>query len=127
MPNIGSSKVVSECCIIDIKKRQEEYLKKWDIIYYCNCKDNVNEGKYVRKIKHCFRIIFATLLFFISSIMYGMITILIVRDSGFKFKPIDILISIPIGFLVLFTAFNLCKFICCRKEKNFNLFTIFCL
>ena len=126
MTNTDNSKVVPECCIIDIKKREEEMLKKWGMIYCCSCKDNVNEGTHIRKIKHCFRIIFATIFFLLSSILYGIITILIVRNGKFTFKPIDILISIPVGFAVLFGIFHFCKCICCPKEKDFNLFTIFC-
>lgn len=63
-----------------------------------------------------FRILFITMFFLFAGMIYGMMIILIVRDNGFRFEPVELLYSIPIGLSFIFTVFYIIKCICCPND-----------
>ena len=90
--------------IVDVNNEQKVLVRKLNYPY---CNKNINDG---------ISIFVGTLILLVSSILYGMIVILIVRDKGSKCEPIDILYSIPIGLELIFTVFYVIKCICCPKD-----------
>jgi hypothetical protein len=111
MSFVKSSKVSP--VIDDIEGEQKIIVSRLNYPY---CNKKMYDGK---------SIFIGTIIFLAASIMYGMIVILIVRDNGFKFQPIDILYSIPIGMSLIFTVFYIIKCICCPKD-NFSLLEAVC-
>lgn len=99
--------------IVDVNDEQKVLVRKLNYPY---CNKKLNDG---------ISIFMGTIIFLVASIVYGMVLILIVRDNGFKFEPIDILYSIPIGLSLIFTVFYIIKCICCPKD-DFNLIEAVC-
>ena len=93
MSSVRSSKVSP--IINDIEGEQKVIVARLNYPY-CN-----------KKIDDGISVIVGTIIFLASSILYGMIAILIVRDKGFKCEPIDILYSIQIGLSLIFTVFHI--------------------
>ncbi len=111
MSSVRSSRVSP--IINDIEGEQKVIVARLNYPY---CNKNINDG---------ISIFIGTIILLASSILYGMIVILIVRDKGFKCEPIDILYSIPIGLSLIFTVFHIIKCICCPKD-DFNLIEAVC-
>lgn len=111
MSSVRSSKISP--IINDIEGEQKIIVARLNYPY-CN-----------KKIDDGISIFVGTIIFLASSILYGMIAILIVRDKGFKCEPIDILYSIPIGLSLIFTVFHIIKCICCPKD-DFSLIEAVC-
>jgi len=102
MSSVRSSKVSP--IINDIEEEQKIIVARLNYPY-CN-----------KKIYNGMSVFIGTIIFLVASIIYGLVVILIVRDKGFKFQPIDILYSIPIGLGLIFTVFHIIKCICCPKD-----------
>ena len=110
-----------------ININDENTIDKWHCLFL-DCKDRYYEGIKVRKMKKVFRIIGSILLFLISSLVYGLVLLLIIRNRGLRQEEMltDILISIPLGLAFIFGVFHGMKCCCCPKEKV-NLINTFCV
>lgn len=114
MPTTGNSKEDNET-IITIN--QSHRIPDWRCVSIA-CIDLYYEGRKVRKIKKILRYISSTTVLLLSSLLYGLLTLLIVRNRGLRYEEIvtDILISFPIGFGLIVFVFYISKCICCPKS-----------
>lgn len=114
MPTTGNSKEDNET-IITIN--QSHRIPDWRCVSIA-CIDMYYEGRKVRKIKKILRYISSTTVLLLSSLLYGLLTLLIVRNRGLRYEEIvtDILISFPIGFGLIVFVFYISKCICCPKS-----------
>jgi len=114
MPTTGNSKEDNET-IITIN--QSHRIPDWRCVSIA-CIDMYYEGRKVRKIKKILRYISSTTVLLLSSLLYGLLTLLIVRNRGLRYDKIvtDILISFPIGFGLIVFVFYISKCICCPKS-----------
>lgn len=114
MHTTGNSKEDNET-IITIN--QSHRIPDWRCVSIA-CIDLYYEGRKVRKIKKILRYISSTTVLLLSSLLYGLLTLLIVRNRGLRYEEIvtDILISFPIGFGLIVFVFYISKCICCPKS-----------
>ena len=114
MHTTGNSKEDNET-IITIN--QSHRIPDWRCVSIA-CIDLYYEGRKVRKIKKILRYISSTTVLLLSSLLYGLLTLLIVRNRGLRYEKIvtDILISFPIGFGLIVFVFYISKCICCPKS-----------
>ena len=115
MPTTGNSKENNET-IVTIN--EPDRIPDWRCVTIA-CIDMYYEGRKVRKLKKILRCISSTIVLLLSSLLYGLLTLLIVRNRGLRYEEMvtDILISLPIGFGLIVFVFYISKCICCPKSE----------
>ena len=92
----------------------------------CQCNDRINEGKKIRKVKHCIRIIGVTIFFIFAAFIFGILEYCLFSNKGLSlFTHFDFIISIIIGLISILVVFYISKCCCCNHD-DITLMKLFC-